>query len=501
MKLSHARLAFLFLAFLLLSIALIISTVVVSRYLNFNSGIAPRTGSGRVFRPCSFSRKVLCEIKPVNNIPKSSSYHTHTVSGSPTPEPACTRKLLCQTMGEPRPLEQTLPNLGRKILSLRPRGYNLALEWPAHSKIPLKMMEIIPFLRRQLRKYMVSLVAQQDPPTLENLYRRGRFQFIHGTLLIMGVLYRLFRRWEARSGSNSDNKGRRNVIYRLMSDMTSLVAEEVKGVVEYYSDFRVDPPEEFSLTVRPKLVPELLQASRGMIFSTDGPPRALLLYHPTALSLISTNLEGGFASQPFRCVYIGIYSSMSTTEIPGSLEPHRKNLLKWISSREGCIIHPSGFMISSFAWRLGACTHAGGGGVTVVQTALQITQIAHVVVKEVTIQNAAQIHFETCLRVVVKEVKVTAPEDSPNTDGISLADAQKATVEYSVLSFTLLVTCYNLASLDFESRPVASPRATARGHVRPILETVGAILRFRPDLEMLGTEVFDRMKTRFMSEI
>ncbi|OAE28056.1 hypothetical protein AXG93_488s1180 [Marchantia polymorpha subsp. ruderalis] len=283
------------------------------------------------------------------------------------------------------------------------------------------MMEIIPFLRRQLRKYMVSLVAQQDPPTLEDLYRRGRFQFIPGTLQIMGVLYRLFRRWEAKSEADSHKKERRNVIYRLLSDMTSLVAEEVKGVVEYYSDFRVDPPEEFSLTVRPKLVPELLQASRGMIFSTDGPPRALLLYHPTALSFV--------------------------------------------------------------------------------QTALQITQIAHVVVKEVTIQNAAQIHFETCLRVVVKEVKVTAPEDSPNTDGISLADAQKATVEYSVLSFTLLVTCYNLASLDFESRPVASPRATARGHVRPILETVGAILRFRPDLEMLGTEVFDRMKTRFMSEI
>lgn len=42
--------------------------------------------------------------------------------------------------------------------------------------------------------------------------------------------------------------------------MTSLVAEEVKGVVKYFSDFRVDRPEEFSLTVRPNLAPELLQA-------------------------------------------------------------------------------------------------------------------------------------------------------------------------------------------------------------------------------------------------
>lgn len=78
------------------------------------------------------------------------------------------------------------------------------------------MMEIIPFLRRQLRKYMVSLVAQQDPPTLEDLYRRGRFQFIPGTLQIMGVLYRLFRRWEAKSEADSHKKERRNVIYRLL---------------------------------------------------------------------------------------------------------------------------------------------------------------------------------------------------------------------------------------------------------------------------------------------
>ncbi|BFI11157.1 hypothetical protein MPTK1_3g21040 [Marchantia polymorpha subsp. ruderalis] len=481
MKLSRPRLAFLFLAFLFLSMGLIISTVVVSRYLNFNSGIAPRTGSGKVFRPCSFSRKVLCEIKPVNNIPKPSTYHTHTVSGSPTPEPACTRKLLCKTTGRTPSPEQTLPNLGRKILSLRPRGDG-------------QMMEIIPFLRRQLRKYMVSLVAQQDPPTLEDLYRRGRFQFIPGTLQIMGVLYRLFRRWEAKSEADSHKKERRNVIYRLLSDMTSLVAEEVKGVVKYFSDFRVDRPEEFSLTVRPNLAPELLQASRGMIFSTEGPPRALLLYHPTALSLISTDLEaGGFASQPFRCVYIGIFSSMSMAEIPGSLGPHRKNLLEWVSSPEGCIIHPSGYMISTIAVWLGACTHGVGGGGTVVPTAVQITRTTNVVVKEVTIQNASQelLIVETCLIVLVKELKVTAPEDSPKTDDISLANTQKATVEYSVLSFTLLVTCYNL-----ESRPIAFPSATACGHVRPILETVGAILRFRPDLEMLGTEVFDRIENQ-----
>ncbi|BBN07662.1 protein MpGH28.5 [Marchantia polymorpha subsp. ruderalis] len=481
MKLSHARLAILFLAFLFLSIALIMFTVVVSRYPNFNSGIAPRTGSRKVFEPCSFPRKVLCEKKPVK-IPTPSTYHTHTVSGSPTPEPACTRKLLCKTTGRTPSPEQTLPNLGRKILSLRPRGDG-------------QMMEIIPFLRRQFRKYMVSLVAQQDPPTLEDLSRRGRFQFIPGTLQIMGMLYRLFRRWEANSEATSDEKGRRHVMYRLMSDMASFVAEQVKGVVEYFSDFRVDPPEELSLTVRPNLVHELLQASRGMIFSTDGPPRALHFYYHTALSLISTNLEaGGFASQPFRCVYIGIFSSMSMAEIPGSLGPHRKNLLEWISSPEGCIIHPSGFMMTTYAWWLGECTHGvGGGGVTVVRTAVQITQTTNVVVKEVTIQNASQelLIFETCLIVLVKELKVTAPEDSPKTDDISLANTQKATVEYSVLSFTLLVKCYNLASVEFES-----PSATACGHVRLILETVGAILRFRPDLEILGTEVFDRIENQ-----
>ncbi|OAE26930.1 hypothetical protein AXG93_4413s1140 [Marchantia polymorpha subsp. ruderalis] len=448
MKLSHARLAILFLAFLFLSIALIMFTVVVSRYPNFNSGIAPRTGSRKVFEPCSFPRKVLCEKKPVK-IPTPSTYHTHTVSGSPTPEPACTRKLLCKTTGRTPSPEQTLPNLGRKILSLRPRGDG-------------QMMEIIPFLRRQFRKYMVSLVAQQDPPTLEDLSRRGRFQFIPGTLQIMGMLYRLFRRWEANSEATSDEKGRRHVMYRLMSDMASFVAEQVKGVVEYFSDFRVDPPEELSLTVRPNLVHELLQASRGMIFSTDGPPRALHFYYHTALSC--------------------------------SLGPHRKNLLEWVSSPEGCIIHPSGYMMTTYAWWLGECTHGvGGGGVTVVRTAVQITRTTNVVVKEVTIQNASQelLIFETCLIVLVKELKVTAPEDSPKTDDISLANTQKATVEYSVLSFTLLVKCYNLASVEFES-----PSATACGHVRPILETVGAILRFRPDLEMLGTEVFDRIENQ-----
>lgn len=67
-------------------------------------------------------------------------------------------------------------------------------------------------------------------------------------------------------------------------------------------------------------------------------------------------------------------------------------------------------------------------------------------VSNLTVQNAQKIHvsFDNCDNVQVSKMQVTAPEDSPNTDGIHVTHTTNIRISDSVIgtgSF-LLTTFY-----------------------------------------------------------
>ncbi|KAM3690479.1 hypothetical protein ACB098_09G127500 [Castanea mollissima] len=63
---------------------------------------------------------------------------------------------------------------------------------------------------------------------------------------------------------------------------------------------------------------------------------------------------------------------------------------------------------------------------TVAPTALTFFECKYLTVNNLKIRDAQQIHtsFEKCMNIQVSLLTITAPEDSPNTDGIHVADTQ-----------------------------------------------------------------------------
>ncbi|CAK9184875.1 unnamed protein product [Ilex paraguariensis] len=68
-------------------------------------------------------------------------------------------------------------------------------------------------------------------------------------------------------------------------------------------------------------------------------------------------------------------------------------------------------------------------------TALTFYNGNNLIVKNLNIQDAQQIHvsFEKCLNVQVSNLKVTAPETSPNTDGIHVTNTQNIQISNCVI--------------------------------------------------------------------
>ncbi|KAJ9695715.1 hypothetical protein PVL29_010942 [Vitis rotundifolia] len=67
--------------------------------------------------------------------------------------------------------------------------------------------------------------------------------------------------------------------------------------------------------------------------------------------------------------------------------------------------------------------------------ALTFDNCKNLVVKNLKIENAQQIHvsFEKCVGVQASGLTITAPEDSPNTDGIHVTDTQNIQISSSVI--------------------------------------------------------------------
>lgn len=72
---------------------------------------------------------------------------------------------------------------------------------------------------------------------------------------------------------------------------------------------------------------------------------------------------------------------------------------------------------------------------TYAPTAVTFNRCNNLVVKNLNIQDAQQIHviFQNCINVQASCLTVTAPEDSPNTDGIHVTNTQNITISSSVI--------------------------------------------------------------------
>ena len=75
--------------------------------------------------------------------------------------------------------------------------------------------------------------------------------------------------------------------------------------------------------------------------------------------------------------------------------------------------------------------------------ALTFYNCKNLVVKNLKIQNAQQMHvsFEKCVGVQASGLTVTAPGDSPNTDGIHVTDTQNIQISSSVIGTGILKIC------------------------------------------------------------
>lgn len=67
--------------------------------------------------------------------------------------------------------------------------------------------------------------------------------------------------------------------------------------------------------------------------------------------------------------------------------------------------------------------------------AVTFNKCNNLLVKNLKIQDAQQMHvrFQNCINVEASHLTVTAPEDSPNTDGIHITNTQNITISSSVI--------------------------------------------------------------------
>lgn len=76
-------------------------------------------------------------------------------------------------------------------------------------------------------------------------------------------------------------------------------------------------------------------------------------------------------------------------------------------------------------------------------------------VEDMYIQDSQQIHlsFEKCINVIATNLHVTAPEKSPNTDGIHVTDSQNVQISSSSIGTGILLLNYiRNYTFNFETR-------------------------------------------------
>ncbi|KAL8467513.1 hypothetical protein ACS0TY_030949 [Phlomoides rotata] len=128
-------------------------------------------------------------------------------------------------------------------------------------------------------------------------------------------------------------------------------------------------------------------------------------------------------------------SSTITMEIGGAIkasnnrDDYKNDLRHWLmfDSVDNLVVEGGGSINGNGnIWWQNSCKTDESKPCTVAPTALTFYKCTDLVVKNLKIQNAQQIHlsFEQCKNVDASKIVVNAPEESPNTDGIHVTATQ-----------------------------------------------------------------------------
>lgn len=103
----------------------------------------------------------------------------------------------------------------------------------------------------------------------------------------------------------------------------------------------------------------------------------------------------------------------------------------------GIYVHlPGALLNQSLSYLRGFNSHSKFTFEPICLQALAFYKCKDLIVKNLKIQDAQQIHvsFQKCVNVLASNLSITAPEKSPNTDGIHVTNTQDILITTSIIA-------------------------------------------------------------------
>lgn len=153
--------------------------------------------------------------------------------------------------------------------------------------------------------------------------------------------------------------------------------------------------------------------------------------------------------------FSGPCKSAITVQISGTIiasndrSSYSKDLRHWLvfDTVEDLVVAGGGVINGNGKiWWQNSCKTNKANSCTGAPTALTFLRCTNLVVKSLKIENAQQMHlsFDKCRNVQVSNLVVTAPETSPNTDGIHVTDTQN--IQISTCTIATGDDCISIVS-------------------------------------------------------
>ena len=141
----------------------------------------------------------------------------------------------------------------------------------------------------------------------------------------------------------------------------------------------------------------------------------------------------GFSHLSYRSLGLALLLGMDCPSCLGCIHKDPKNLIRESNLKD-----------SHNRWNVGSYQKSSSMIVAkcLFWQALTFNNCKDLVVKNLKIKNAQKQHvsFEKCVGVQASRLKITAPEDSPNTDGIHVTHSQNIQISSSVIATGTLKT-------------------------------------------------------------
>ncbi|KAK7386871.1 hypothetical protein VNO78_27215 [Psophocarpus tetragonolobus] len=173
---------------------------------------------------------------------------------------------------------------------------------------------------------------------------------------------------------------------------------------------------------------EALQKAWGVACST---PKSVLLVPQGRRYLVNaTRFKGPCADK----LIIQIDGTLVAPDEPKNWDPELPRVWLDFSKLDKAVFQGSGVIDGSGSkWWAASCKKNKSNPCKGAPTALAIDTSSSIRVKGLTIQNSQQMHFtiSRCNSVRITGVKVSAPGDSPNTDGIHISESTNVIIQDS----------------------------------------------------------------------